>query len=109
MDREGWAIDDGFQRNALPDWVIGVCDRVFDSVQEYSVGSVEKSLRGGFEVGGLRVEDGQIEIGFEEAQDAVGFDDGILRGGDNFADARHGFGEMALLGADPPGVIGAGD
>ena len=28
---------------------------------------------------------------------------------ENLADARHGFGEMALLGANPPGVIGSGD
>ena len=105
MDREGRAVDHGLQRHSFP----GRAFRICGGVQQDRVGAVEESLRGRFEISGCWIEYGQIEIGFHEAQDAVRFDDGVLRGGQNLADAGHGLSEVALLGADPPGVIGAGD
>ena len=78
-------------------------------MQQDGVGAVEISLRGGFEIGSLRVEHGQIEIWLQEAQDAVRFDDGVFCRSEDLADARHGFREVPLLGADPPGVLGSGD
>ena len=105
MDCEGRAVDDRLQRDSFP----GRAFRICDGVQQDRVGAVEESLRGRFEIRGCWVEYGQIEIRFHEAQDAVRFDDGVLRGGENLADAGHGLSEVALLGADPPGVIGAGN
>ena len=102
LKREHGAVNDWFQRDLFPGWFLAVA-----GVQQDCISAVQKSLRRGFEVDGLRVEHGQVEIWFHEAQNAVGFDDGILRARENFADAGHGFREMALLGADPPGVIGS--
>jgi len=48
-------------------------------VQQYRIGTVEKRLRGSFEVGGLRIEHGEIEIRFDETQNAVRLDDHVLR------------------------------
>src|SRR5713101_8506814 len=67
LDREHWAVDDGLQRDAFPGWAFGIVG----GVQQHGVGAVEKSLCGSFKVGSRRVEDGQIEIRFHEAQDAV--------------------------------------
>ena len=48
-------------------------------------------------------------MGLQEAQDAVRLNDGVLRLREDLAHAGHGFGEAALFGANPPGVIGTGD
>src|SRR5271165_160080 len=77
VDREGWAVHYWLQRDLFPGWVVGVCHRV----QEHCVGAVQKGLRRGFEVGGCRIEHGQVEIWLQEAQDAVRFYDRVLRGG----------------------------
>ena len=77
-------------------------------MQQHCIGSVEEGLRRAFEVGGPRIQDGQVEIGLEESQNAVGFDDDVLGSGQDLADSGHGFGETSLLGADPPGMGGAG-
>ncbi len=78
MDREYGAVYYGFQRDVFPGWAFDV----FDGVQEDSVGAVEKSLCGGLEIGGGWIQNGQIEIRFQEAQDTVRFDDGVLCGGE---------------------------
>jgi len=105
VDREHGPVDDGFQREVFPGCALGFLDHV----QEDGVGAIEESLCRGFEVGSLRIEYCQIEIWFQEAQDTVRFDDGVLRRGEDLADARHGFLKAPRLGADPPGVLGASD
>jgi len=74
VDSECGTVDYGLQRDLLP----GGSGGIFGGVKEHGVGAVEKSLRGGFEVGGCGIEDGEIEIGLDEAQDAVGFDDDVF-------------------------------
>ena len=78
-------------------------------MQKYRVGAIEKLLGGRFEIGGGGIENGQVEIGLQETQNAVGFDDGVLCFSQNRTHAGHGFGEASLLGANPPGVSGSGN
>ncbi len=54
-------------------------------MEQDGVGAVQECLRGFLEVFGLWVEYGEVEVGLQEAQDAVGFDDGVLRGGKDLA------------------------
>src|ERR1017187_5105221 len=46
-------------------------------MHDYGIGTIEKFLRRGFEVGGRRVEHRQVKVGAEEAHYRVGFDDGV--------------------------------
>src|ERR1700675_3451845 len=69
------------------------------------MGAIEKFLCRGLEIGSRRIEHGEVEVRLQEAQNAVRFDDGILRRAENLANARHRFGEPSLLSANPPRVI----
>src|SRR2546423_15296870 len=60
---------------------------------------------------GLEVSDGwikycQVEVGPEEAQHAVGFDQDIYSGCDLASDTRHGFSKLALASTNPERTCG---
>jgi len=101
MGEEQRLVGEDAWRNAWP----GLRERFEGGAggNDKGVGAVEVAESGGLEVGDRGVEDGEREVGLEEAQDAVRFEDGVFGVGEELADAGHGLGELTLAGADPEG------
>ena len=95
LHREHWAVRNQFQGNRLPRRGVGRL------VQDYSIRTVEKFLCRFLEVCGGGIEDCKIEIGAQEFQDAVGFNDHVARIFEAIAQSGHGLGKSSLLGSYP--------
>src|ERR1039458_3429823 len=70
-------------------------------VRDYGIGTIKKFLRGGFEVGGCRVQHRQVKVRAQKAHYRVGFDDGVLGSGEFLAHARHGLSQHSLTSPHP--------
>src|ERR1019366_894092 len=70
-------------------------------VHDDGVGTIEKFLRRGFEVGGRGVEHRQVKVRTQEAHYRVGFDDRVFGASEFLADARHGFSQHSLSSPHP--------
>lgn len=112
LNAEGRLSAQSFQREILPGGFCFLRSAGFSIrrvMEDDGVGSVEKFAGGFLEIRGGGIEYGQVEIGFEKAEDAVGFDNDVLGGGHGLTDSWHGVGEATLLSAHPPGLLGSGD
>ena len=76
-------------------------------MKNYCISSVEKFLRRFLEIRGRRIEHREIQIGLDKFHDAVRFENRILGLRQAPANRGQGFGETALLGADPPRALGS--
>jgi len=101
-DLEDGAVGYRFQGDAFPR---GTGLRL---VEDDGVRTVQEFAGGIFEINRRGIEDGQVEVGTQEFQDAVGFQDQVLRARDALTESGHRFGKSSLLGTNPENFFGAG-
>lgn len=105
LDRESWAIGDNIKRHVIPGRRCGA----HRLVKENCVGSIKKLFCRCFEISGRGVEHCQVQIRLKVTKQTIRFHNCIFRASEDLPHAGHGFIEMPLLRADPPGVSSSGD